>query len=144
MGSRGRIFGSCVLWNSDEGEKICILFVASSFCYYLSVAFSTIGINGYINIFWWNILIEKVMSEGICSTSFMNNHHVTFVFWYDIIKAWKYNREAKMIQKQIQEMLDHQSIIRTSDVVKSWKMDWCRKVIKCTMNCHLMIVEPTT
>ena len=29
------------------------------------------------------------------------------------------NRKAEMIQKQIQEMLDHQSIIRTSDVVKN-------------------------
>ena len=32
------------------------------------------------------------------------------------------NREAEMIQKQIQEMLDHQSIIRTSDVVKNGQL----------------------
>ncbi|VTY34512.1 Uncharacterised protein [Streptococcus parasanguinis] len=32
------------------------------------------------------------------------------------------NRKAEMIQKQIQEMLDHQSIIRTSDVVKNGQL----------------------
>ena len=32
------------------------------------------------------------------------------------------NRKAEMIRKQIQEMLDHQSIIRTSDVVKNGQL----------------------
>lgn len=48
--------------------------------------------------------MRKVMSEVFVRHFFMNN------------------RKAEMIQKQIQEMLDHQSIIRTSDVVKNGQL----------------------